>query len=105
MLLSSGMGAGTALLRGLSTGDRIVIPTVMHHGLREWVNQFSKRWNLVYAEFDPTMPGDLENKIRQAETRLVWIETPCNPTWDVTDIATAAMLAHDAGAKLAVDQP
>jgi len=103
MLFSSGIGAGTALLRGLTSGDRIVIPKVMYHGLREWVYQFSTRWNLVYVEFDPTMPGDLERKIREAETRLVWIETPCNPTWDLTDIATAADLAHAAGAKLAVD--
>jgi cystathionine gamma-synthase len=34
---------------------------------------------------------------------MVWIETPANPTWDVTDIAAAAELAHAAGARLAVD--
>jgi cystathionine gamma-synthase len=33
----------------------------------------------------------------------VWIETPCNPTWDVIDIAAAAEAAHGAGALLAVD--
>src|SRR6202035_39694 len=36
-------------------------------------------------------------------TRLVWIETPANPLWSVTDIAGAAEIAHAAGASLAVD--
>jgi cystathionine gamma-synthase len=36
-------------------------------------------------------------------TRLVWIETPSNPLWSITDIAGAAEIAHAAGALLAVD--
>ena len=36
-------------------------------------------------------------------TKLVWIETPANPTWAITDIAAAAEIAHQAGARLAVD--
>ena len=36
-------------------------------------------------------------------TRLVWIETPANPLWSITDIAGAAEIAHAAGALLAVD--
>ena len=38
-----------------------------------------------------------------AQTRLVWIETPANPLWTITDIAAAAEIAHAAGALLAVD--
>ena len=38
-------------------------------------------------------------------TRLVWIETPANPLWTVTDIAATAQIAHAAGALLAVDVP
>jgi Fe-S cluster biogenesis protein NfuA len=41
--------------------------------------------------------------MRPGQTRLVWIETPANPTWDITDIAAAARIAHDARARLAVD--
>jgi len=103
MFVASGIAAGSTLLRSLSAGDHLVIPKVMYHGLREWVHSFSDRWGLAYSEFDPTVPGALEAAIRSGETKLVWIETPCNPTWDVTDIAAAAALAHAAGAKLAVD--
>ncbi len=45
----------------------------------------------------------LEAAVRPGETKLVWIETPANPLWTITDIAAAAEIAHRAGARLAVD--
>jgi len=53
--------------------------------------------------FDSTDPDALANSVRKARTRLVWIETPYNPTWDVIDIAAASEIAHGVGARLAVD--
>ena len=53
--------------------------------------------------FDATEPGALEAALQPGRTRLVWIESPTNPTWDVIDIAAAAEAAHAAGARLAVD--
>jgi cystathionine gamma-synthase len=41
--------------------------------------------------------------LRPGRTRLVWLETPANPLWTVSDIAAVAELAHAAGARLAVD--
>jgi cystathionine gamma-synthase len=41
--------------------------------------------------------------MRPGTTKLVWIETPANPLWGITDIAGAADIAHRAGARLAVD--
>jgi len=49
------------------------------------------------------MDGAIAKTVRKGETRLVWIETPCNPTWDIIDIAAAAETAHGIGARLAVD--
>src|SRR5260221_8945966 len=45
----------------------------------------------------------LRAAVRPGQTRLVWIETPANPLWSITDIAGAAEIAHRAGALLAVD--
>jgi cystathionine gamma-synthase len=45
----------------------------------------------------------LEAALRPGRTRLVWIETPANPLWTVTDIAASVDLAHRAGARVAVD--
>ena len=41
--------------------------------------------------------------MKPGETRLVWLETPSNPLWGVSDIEGAARIAHAAGATLAVD--
>ena len=41
--------------------------------------------------------------VRAGHTKLVWTETPANPTWDITDLAAVAKIAHAAGARLAVD--
>jgi cystathionine gamma-synthase len=41
--------------------------------------------------------------VQPGRTKLVWLETPANPTWVVSDIAAAAAIAHRAGARLAVD--
>jgi cystathionine gamma-synthase len=47
--------------------------------------------------------ASLRTAVRPGETGLVWLETPANPLWSVTDIAAAAEIAHGAGARLAVD--
>jgi cystathionine gamma-synthase len=103
LLFSSGLAAAAALFNTLKPGDHIVAPVIMYHGLRDWLIQFCGNWNIDIDYFDATADGALEAAIRPGRTRLVWIETPANPTWDVTDIAAAADLAHRAGARLAVD--
>lgn len=50
--------------------------------------------------------GDLaaiRTALRPGQSKLIWIETPANPLWGVSDIAAIADLAHGAGALLAVD--
>lgn len=103
MLFSSGMAAATAVLQSLKPGDHIVAPKVMYWGLRKWMISFCGTWGLGLDLFDASDPHGLAKTVRDGETKLVWIETPCNPTWDVIDIAAAADVAHSVGARLAVD--
>lgn len=103
LLFSSGMAAASAVVQSLRPGDHVVIPKVMYWGLRNWMTDFCARWNIDLEQFDPADPDDLADKVIAGRTALVWIETPCNPTWDVIDIETAAELAHGAGARLAID--
>lgn len=103
LLFSSGMAAGSAVIQSLRPGDHVAIPRVMYWGLRNWMVDFCTRWGIELDQFDPSDPDDLERVVYAGKTALVWIETPCNPTWDVIDIETAAELAHGAGATLAVD--
>jgi cystathionine gamma-synthase len=102
-LFSSGMAAATAVLQAMQPGDHIVAPRVMYWGLRNWLTDFCGRWGLPLDFFDATDPDDLSRNLQPGKTKLVWIETPCNPTWDIIDIAHAAKLTHECDALLAVD--
>lgn len=102
-LFASGMAAATAVVQTLEPGDHVVAPRVMYWGLRNWLLEFCGRWGLDVTLFDPTDTDALSKAVRAKRTRLVWIETPCNPTWDIVDIARAAEVAHAQGAMLAVD--
>jgi len=102
-IFSSGMAAATAVLQSLRPGDHIVAPRIMYWGLRNWLTRFCAHWGLKLDLFDIADPDDLAEKVQAGRTRLVWIETPCNPTWDIIDISRAAAIAHGAGAILAVD--
>lgn len=103
LLFSSGMAAAMAVVQSLKPGDHIVAPKVMYWGLRNWLVKFCDNWGLGLDLFDSTDPDALANTVSKGETKLVWIETPCNPTWNVIDIAAASEVAHEAGASLVVD--
>jgi len=102
-LFSSGMAAATSVLQSMRPGDHIVAPRVMYWGLRNWLTDYCGQWGLPLDFFDVTDADALSRILRPGKTKLVWIETPCNPTWDIIDIAHAAKLAHRCDALLAVD--
>lgn len=103
LLFSSGMAAAMAVVQSLQPGDQIVAPKIMYWGLRNWMIKFCDKWGLRLDLFDAADPDALANTVIKGKTKLVWIETPCNPSWDVIDIAAAAEVAHEVGARLAVD--
>ena len=103
LVFASGMAAATACFQALDPGDHVIVPTVMYWALRNWLTTFASRWGLEVSLVDTTNLDELRAAIRPNKTKLVWLETPSNPLWHVTDIAAAADIAHQAGAKLAVD--
>ena len=103
LAFASGMAAATTVFLALAPGDHVVAPKVMYWALRRWLTGTARGWGLAVDIVDMTDLAALTQAMRPGRTRLVWIETPANPTWAVTDIAAAAAIAHDAGALLAVD--
>jgi cystathionine gamma-synthase len=103
MVLGSGMSAATAVFLALTPGDHVIAPKVMYWALRNWLMTDAVHWGLRVEIVDTADPEALRAAIRPGETKLVWIETPANPLWSLTDIAEVAAIAHAAGARLAVD--
>ena len=103
LLFASGMAAATAPFLALKPGDHVLAPQVMYWALRKWLGEFAVSWGLAVEFFPNDSLASLQRLVRPGATKLVWLETPANPTWAVTDIAGAAAIAHGAGARLAVD--
>ncbi len=103
LLFGSGMAAATAVFHGLDPGDHIVAPQVMYWALRHWLSNEAMRWGLLIDFVDAGDAECVARAIKPGKTKLVWIETPANPLWTITDIAAVAEAAHAAGARLAVD--
>jgi cystathionine gamma-synthase len=103
LLFGSGMAAATAVFQALSPGDHVVASKVMYWALRAWLLTEATRWGLEVEFVETDDLAALKGAVRPGKTKLVWIETPSNPLWTITDIAAAAEIAHRAGAKLAVD--
>jgi len=103
MLFASGQAAAAAVFQSLSPGDRVLAPCNMYWGLRKWLLDFAAPWGLAVEFYDNASGDDLAAKARSLHARLIWIETPANPTWEVTDIAAAAAVAREVGATVCVD--
>jgi cystathionine gamma-synthase len=103
LTFASGMAAATAVFLALQPGDHVVAPEIMYWGLRKWLQSTAAAWGLTVEFVDGASGDALAAAMRPGRTKLVWIETPANPTWPVTDIAEAAAIAHRAGALLAID--
>ncbi len=103
LLFSSGMAAAMAVVQTLEPGQHVVAPRVMYWGLRHWLRSFCTQWGIGLDLYDGGDAGAIRAAVVPGRTRLVWVETPCNPTWDVIDIAAAAEVAREIGATLAVD--
>ncbi|HWH39151.1 MAG TPA: PLP-dependent aspartate aminotransferase family protein [Usitatibacter sp.] len=103
MLFSSGQAAAASVFLALSPGDVALVPRNMYWGFRKWLLEYMQPWGLRMELYDNASLDDVATKARALRPRLVWIETPANPTWDVTDIAAVAQVAREVGAAVAVD--
>jgi cystathionine gamma-synthase len=103
LVFASGQAAAAAVFQALSPGESVLAPRNMYWGLRNWILQFAGTWKLPLEFYDNASTDDLAAKARALRPRLIWVETPANPTWDITDIAVAGELAREVGGIVAVD--
>lgn len=99
---ASGCAATTVILHLLDAGDEIIAGDDMYGGTFRLFDKVLQRHGLKFKYVDLTNLNALESAFT-GKTKLVWLESPTNPTLKVFDIATVAKLAHGKGALLAVD--
>jgi len=103
ILFASGMAAAIAVFQSLVPGDHVVVARMLYWGVRKWLAEFGMTWGLDVEFVDTADLDAVKAALRPGTTRLVWVETPANPTWDVCDLGAICALAHAAGARVAVD--
>jgi cystathionine gamma-synthase len=81
-------------------GDHIVLPNDLYGGTYRLVDKILDRWGLEYTMVDQRDMDALGQAIRP-NTKLIWVETPSNPTLNVIDVA--AVIERKQGALVAVD--
>lgn len=99
---SSGLAAIDAVVKLLKAGDEIVAVDDIYGGAFRLFTRVYEKFGIRVTYVDATAPENVFNAITSS-TRLIWIETPTNPTLKVADIAALAAIAKASGCLLCVD--
>ena len=100
---ASGMAATAAvLLSVLKAGDRLVMSDANYPGTAEFARNNLARMGIEVVTVNFSDLAAVEQAVTRS-TSLLWGETPANPTMRITDIQAVADVAHQSGARLAID--
>ncbi len=103
LAFSSGMAAETTLvLSQLQKGDHLLSADVIYGGTFGLFTSLLPKFGIDVSFVDTTNPQKVSAALKK-NTRLVFLESPANPTMAVSDIGEIGKIAHEAGALLAVD--
>lgn len=101
-VFSSGMAAIDAMFRLFRPGDHVVLSEAVYGGVYRLTTQLLVHFGLEFSFVDTSIPACVLSAMRP-NTKLIYIETPTNPTMRVTDISAIAKLASERNVTLAVD--
>ncbi|GAB1198198.1 cystathionine gamma-lyase cys3 [Aspergillus pseudonomiae] len=101
LAFSSGSATTAVILQSLAAGSHVVSVSDVYGGTHRYFTKVANAHG-VDVSFTPTIESDVEKLIRP-ETKLVWIETPSNPTLGLVDIEKVAAIAHRHGIVVVVD--
>jgi len=101
-VFTSGMAAIDSVFRLLRPGDHAIISEAVYGGVIRLTTQFLVQWGLEFTFVDTSSVTQVEQAIKP-NTKMIYIETPTNPTMRVTDIAAMAEISAAQGATLVAD--
>lgn len=102
LCFSSGVAATGAVLHLLSSGDKVLLGDDVYGGTNRLFNRVFNQMGIETVMVDMTDP-DAINEAMDDRTKLIWLETPTNPTLKIADIEQVASIAKQHGVMLAVD--
>ena len=103
LCFATGMAATSCTIMGMvGTGDHIILSDVVYGGTHRVSTKVLNRWGLQCSFVDTADASNVKNAIRD-NTRLIFTETPANPTLKLTDIAAVSEVARAAGIPHVVD--
>lgn len=94
LAFASGLGATTILMMTLKAGDHVVVSDDVYGGTNRLFSKILTKFGLEFDLIDCTNLELVEKTIRPGKTKMVWIETPTNPTMKCIDIQAVSKLAH-----------
>jgi cystathionine beta-lyase/cystathionine gamma-synthase len=101
-VFTSGMAAIDCVFRLLRPGDHVILSEAVYGGVYRLTTQLLVHFGLEFSFVDTTDPAVVLGALRP-NTKMIYIETPTNPTLRITDIAAMAKLANERRATLVVD--
>lgn len=103
LAFSSGLAAMATTLQALATGSHVIAIADLYGGTHRYFTKIAAAHGITV-----TFTGSIEMDMRQLleehkNTKLVWIETPSNPTLSLVDIRAVADVAHEYGVYVVID--
>jgi cystathionine beta-lyase/cystathionine gamma-synthase len=102
LCFSSGMGAIDAVIKLLNPGDEVITGNDLYGGSYRMFTKVFERMQIKFHFIDLNDAQNIKNYINK-NTKLIWVETPTNPTMQIVDIAACAKIAHENNLLLGVD--
>lgn len=102
LAFSSGSATTATILQSLASGSHVVSVSDVYGGTHRYFTQVASAHG-VQVTFSPSIEVDVADLIRPDETKLIWIESPSNPTLTLVDIRKVATIAHQHGIMVVVD--
>jgi cystathionine beta-lyase/cystathionine gamma-synthase len=102
LAFASGMAAINAIVTLLKSGDHVVVSDAVYGGVYRLFTMVLKNFGLDFSYVDTTCTDNVERAIRK-NTRMLYIETPTNPTMAISDLKEMKRLAQAHNLQLVVD--
>ncbi|KAK3208274.1 hypothetical protein GRF29_77g192945 [Pseudopithomyces chartarum] len=101
LAFSSGSATTANILQSLAIGSHVISVSDVYGGTHRYFTKVAATHD-VHVTFTPTLEVDIKSLIKP-DTKLIWIESPSNPTLTLVDIRAVATVAHQHGILVVVD--